>query len=287
MGCGNVGRCPGRDVRRPAQEDVAARTGIRLELVGIAVADTTSPARPAFARELFGDGRGALVVRNDVDVVVELIGGTHPAHELIEAALRAGKPVVTGNKALLAVAGAELAEVGGLCKGSTSCTRRRWPARSRLCGRYVSRWPASRSCGSWASSNGTTNYILTRMEDDGVDFEDALAEAQSARAGRARSHRRRRGPRRRGQGGHPGRPGLRESTWWTPTCTARGSPGYGRPTSRTPSGSATRSSCWPWPNWCDGGPELSVTGAPGDGARRRTPWRRCAAPSTPCSSRER
>ena len=62
-------------------------------------------------RDLFVTDGAALVARLDVDIVVELIGGLHPAQELMEVALRAGKPVVTANKAVLAVSGAELAEL--------------------------------------------------------------------------------------------------------------------------------------------------------------------------------
>ena len=149
------------------------------------------------------------MVRNDVDVVVELIGGLHPAHELIEAALRAGKPVVTANKAVLAVAGAELAELAAsqgvdllyeaAVAGAIPVVR---SLRESLAGEQIVR--------VMGIVNGTTNFILTRMEEDGVDFDDALAEAQTPRSGRARSDRGRRRTRRRRQGGDPGCPGLRE-----------------------------------------------------------------------------
>ena len=110
LGCGNVGGALA-EILLTRSEDVAARTGIRLELVGIAVANPDRPRPAAIPTELIGTDAAALVERRDVDVVVETIGGLHPAHELIEAALRNGKPVVTANKALLATAGAELAEV--------------------------------------------------------------------------------------------------------------------------------------------------------------------------------
>ena len=83
--------------------------------------------------------------RADVDVVVEVIGGLHPAHELIEAALRNGKPVVTANKALLAVAGAELAEVAAaagrrpLVRGGGRRRHPRDPALARVTGRGADR----------------------------------------------------------------------------------------------------------------------------------------------------
>src|SRR6202044_3157113 len=108
LGCGNVGGALA-DILLTRADDVAARTGIRLELVGIAVAHPER-ARPASVPSaLIGPDAAPLVQR--ADVIVEVIGGLQPAHELIAAALRNGKPVVTANKALLAVAGAELAEV--------------------------------------------------------------------------------------------------------------------------------------------------------------------------------
>src|SRR6185437_278823 len=110
LGCGNVGAALA-EILLTRSEDVAARTGIRLELVAIAVANLDRSRPSAIPADLIGTDAAELVARPDVDVVVEVIGGLHPAHELVEAALRNGKPVVTANKALLAVAGAELAEV--------------------------------------------------------------------------------------------------------------------------------------------------------------------------------
>jgi homoserine dehydrogenase len=176
LGCGNVGSALA-ELLLTRQDDIAARTGILLELVGIAVADAAR-ARPShIPGDLFVTDGAALVVRADVDVVVELIGGLHPAQEFIEAALRAGKPVVTANKALLAVAGAELAELAdargvdllyeAAVAGAIPIVR---TLRESLAGEQIVR--------VMGIVNGTTNFILTRMEEDGVDFADALAEAQ-------------------------------------------------------------------------------------------------------------
>jgi homoserine dehydrogenase len=176
LGCGNVGGALA-ELLVSRQDDIAARTGVRLELAGIAVADLQRSRPSAIPAELFGTDSAALAVRDDVDVVVELIGGIHPAHELMEAALRAGKPVVTANKAVLAVAGAELAELAAAHRvdllyeaavaGAIPVIR---PLRESLAGEQIVR--------VMGIVNGTTNFILTRMEEDGVDFDDALAEAQ-------------------------------------------------------------------------------------------------------------
>ena len=159
------------------QDDIAARTGIRLELVGIAVADIDRPRPSTIPPALFETDSAAPAVRADVDIVVELIGGLHPAHELIESALRAGKPVVTANKAVLALSGAELADLAAAngvdllyeaaVAGAIPVIR---PLRESLAGEQIVR--------VMGIVNGTTNFILTRMEEDGMGFEEALAEAQ-------------------------------------------------------------------------------------------------------------
>jgi homoserine dehydrogenase len=176
LGCGNVGGALA-ELLVGRQDDIAARTGIRLELAGIAVADAKRPRPAGIPADLFGTDAATLAVREDVDVVVELIGGLHPAHELIESALRAGKPVVTANKAVLAVSGAELAELAAVhgvdllyeaaVAGAIPVIR---PLRESLAAEQIVR--------VMGIVNGTTNFILTRMEEDGVDFDDAVAEAQ-------------------------------------------------------------------------------------------------------------
>jgi homoserine dehydrogenase len=176
LGCGNVGSALAQ-LLLTRQDDIAARTGIRLELVAIAVSDATRSRPATIPGELFVTDAAALVARDDVDVVVELIGGLHPAQELMEAALRAGKPVVTANKAVLAVSGAELAELAdargvdllyeAAVAGAIPIVR---TLRESLAGEQIVR--------VMGIVNGTTNFILTQMEEDGVDFADALAEAQ-------------------------------------------------------------------------------------------------------------
>jgi homoserine dehydrogenase len=176
LGCGNVGGALA-ELLVTRQDDIAARTGIHFQLVGVAVADANRPRPATIPAALFVTDGAALAVRPDVDIVVELIGGIHPARELIESALRAGKPVVTANKAVLAASGAELAEVAAshgvdllyeaAVAGAIPVIR---PLRQSLAGEQIVR--------VMGIVNGTTNFILTRMEEDGVDFDDALAEAQ-------------------------------------------------------------------------------------------------------------
>jgi homoserine dehydrogenase len=176
LGCGNVGSALA-ELLLTGQDDIAARAGVQLQLVGIAVSDATKERSATIPPELITTDAAALVARHDVDVVVELIGGIHPAHTLIESALSLGKPVVTGNKALLAVSGAELAEAASAAgvdllyeaavAGAIPVIR---PLRQSLAGERIIR--------IMGIVNGTTNFILSRMEDDGVDYAEALAEAQ-------------------------------------------------------------------------------------------------------------
>jgi homoserine dehydrogenase len=177
LGCGNVGGALA-ELLLTRQDQIAARTGVHLSLVGIAVHDISRPRSADIPPELITNDAVGLVTRDDVDVVVEVIGGLHPAHELIDAALRGGKPVVTANKALLAVNGAELAEVAAAhgvdllyeaaVGGAIPVIR---PLRESLAGEQIER--------VMGIVNGTTNFILSRMEEDGVDYADALSEAQS------------------------------------------------------------------------------------------------------------
>ena len=177
LGCGNVGAPLVELVRRRA-DAIAARTGLRLEVAKVAVRSTTKERGVDLAPGVLTHDAAGLVVDPDIDVVVEVIGGIEPARELILAALKAGKPVVTANKELLANVGTELfaaAEEAGVdllfeaaVGGGIPVIR---PLRESLAGEEIRR--------VMGIVNGTTNYILTRMTEAGVAYGDALAEAQS------------------------------------------------------------------------------------------------------------
>lgn len=175
LGCGNVGGALVALLLSEA-EAIAARSGVRLELVGVAVGDPSRP-RPGVPPALItGDAKG-LVSDPRVDVVVELIGGVDPARGLVEAALAAGKPVVTANKELLAAQGTALAETAAAAgldllyeaavAGAIPLIR---ALRESLAGERIRR--------VMGIVNGTTNYILTTMSEGGVSYTQALAEAQ-------------------------------------------------------------------------------------------------------------
>jgi len=178
LGCGHVGSAVA-DLLAARTTEIATRTGMHFELVGVAVADLSRerPGAAALDRALFTSDAKALVERDDVDVVVELIGGLDPARTLVETALCRGKPVVTANKVLLAQAGAELSAIASAhgvdllyeaaVGGAIPVVR---PLRESLAGERVLRVTGI--------LNGTTNYILTRMTEDAMDYADALTEAQ-------------------------------------------------------------------------------------------------------------
>jgi homoserine dehydrogenase len=175
LGCGTVGSALVEMVADPARAaEIELAAGVRLEIVGIAVRNAR--ADRAAPRELLTEDAKGLVERDDVDVVVELIGGLDPARELLEAALNAGKPVVTGNKALLARVGGELADLASargvdlLYEAAVaSAIPVIRPLRESLAGERIVR--------VMGIVNGTTNFVLSQMS-RGSTYDEALAEAQ-------------------------------------------------------------------------------------------------------------
>src|SRR5256885_8464723 len=107
LGCGNVGG-PLIELLRRHGDDIAGRTGVRLEVVAVAVRSTSRERAVTLADGVLTTDASAVVGDPSIDVIVEVIGGIEPARSLITKALEAGKPVVTANKELLANVGAEL-----------------------------------------------------------------------------------------------------------------------------------------------------------------------------------
>ncbi len=178
LGCGVVGSEVARQLDEHADE-LAARVGGRIELAGVAVRRidrdrTTSGVDP----ELFTTDAAGLVSRDDVDLVIEVIGGIEPARTLIYQAMENGASVVTANKALLAEEVVNLhaaAEKHGVdlyyeasVAGAIPLLR---PLRESLAGDRIKR--------VLGIVNGTTNYILDQMDTVGSGFADALEEAQA------------------------------------------------------------------------------------------------------------
>ena len=177
LGCGNVGAAVVRLLDEHA-EDIARRAGCRLEIVRVAVRDPSKARDVRLDPSRITDDPMAVIEDPEVDIVCELIGGNEPAGSLILAAFERGKPVVTANKELLATRGRELfdaSDAKGLdlyfeaaVGGGIPLIR---PLKGSLTGERVRRM--------MGIVNGTTNFILTKMADEGRAFADVLAEAQA------------------------------------------------------------------------------------------------------------
>ena len=177
LGCGNVGAAL---VQLLASESaaIAERTGVRLEVARVAVRSLARERPVELPEGCLTHDVDSVVDDPDVDVVVEVIGGIEPARRLILQALKSGKPVVSANKELLANVGPELFEAAATAgvdllyeaavAGAIPLIR---PLRESLAGERITR--------VMGIVNGTTNYILSRMTEDGASYAEALAEAQS------------------------------------------------------------------------------------------------------------
>jgi homoserine dehydrogenase len=177
LGCGNVGAAL-VELIRTRSDDIAARTGLALEVARVAVRSVTKERSVVLPDGVLTHDAAGVVTDPGIDVVVEVIGGIEPARELTLDAIKAGKPVITANKELLANVGAELfaaADNAGVdllfeaavCGGIPVIR----PLRESLAGERIHR--------VMGIVNGTTNYILTRMTEGGASYADALSEAQT------------------------------------------------------------------------------------------------------------
>ena len=158
---------------------IAARAGRPIKLVAVSARDASKDRGFDLAPYAWETDAAALAARDDVDLLVEVIGGDEgPARAAVEAALGAAKPVVTANKALLATHGqalAELAEVKGAALRFEAAVAGGIPCVKALTEGLAAN-TATRVMGVL---NGTCNYILTEMEKTGAAYADVLAEAQA------------------------------------------------------------------------------------------------------------
>jgi homoserine dehydrogenase len=176
LGCGNVGAAFVRLVEQQSST-IELRTGIRLEVVSVAVRNISRDRDVQLSEGLLTRDAHAVVSDPSIDLIVEVIGGIEPARELITAALAAGKPVVTANKELLANVGAELyaaADAAGVDLLFEAAVAGGIPV-IRALRESLRGEPVSRVMGI---INGTTNFILTKMSEEGADYSAALSEAQ-------------------------------------------------------------------------------------------------------------
>ncbi len=171
LGCGSVGAQVAR-ILLEHEDELAARVGSRLELIGIAVRDVNTKRDVELPQELFTTDAEQLIL--GADIVIELMGGIEPARSLILSAISSGADVVTANKALIATHGEELAGVAeqvgaqlyyeAAVAGAIPIIR---PLRESLAGDRINR--------VMGIVNGSTNYILDRMDRFGDSAEAAAA----------------------------------------------------------------------------------------------------------------
>ena len=176
VGIGTVGGGVFRALQKNA-DLLASRLGLRLKLAIVAEKDMERCRRAAVPPEMITNDWTHLVADPDIHIIIELIGGKGVARELILAALRAGKPVVTANKALLSAHGEEL-----FAAAAASRTSLYYEA-SVAGGVPILKVLREALIGNEISSihgivNGTCNYILTRMKLEGAEFADVLRQAQ-------------------------------------------------------------------------------------------------------------
>ncbi|HWB05809.1 MAG TPA: homoserine dehydrogenase [Verrucomicrobiales bacterium] len=175
-GLGNVGAGVYKNLLKNGNL-VSSRSGIRLSAKRIAIRDRAKYIAAGFPAELLTTDWRDLINDPDIKVIVELIGGTTEAYELVKTALLARKAVVTGNKALLAERGRELVALAeqedvplyfeAAVAGGIPIIK---AVREALIGNNIQ--------AIYGIINGTTNYILTRMSEASLTYEAALAEAQ-------------------------------------------------------------------------------------------------------------
>ena len=176
LGCGTVGTAL-LELLATQSDRIASQWAVQIEVAAILVSDTTLDRPPAVPKNLLTDNAAEAITHPDIDVVVEVMGGTDPTRELAISTLRSGKPLVTANKELLARHGAEVlaaAADGGVrlyfeaaVAGGIPLIR---PLQVSLAGETIHT--------IMGIVNGTTNYILTQMAEHGVSYEAALAQAQ-------------------------------------------------------------------------------------------------------------
>ncbi|MBE0574989.1 MAG: homoserine dehydrogenase [Desulfuromonadales bacterium] len=156
---------------------LASRLGARLELVRIADLDTTTDRGVQVAPGLLTDDAHTLLNDPEIQIIIELIGGYEPARTFVLQAIRNGKHIVTANKALLAKHGEEIfraAEEAGVNVMFEAAVGGGIPVISAI----KENLGANDFSAVYGILNGTCNYVLTRMDEEGEDFADVLVEAQ-------------------------------------------------------------------------------------------------------------
>jgi len=175
LGCGVVGSSAAQ-ILLATRDDLTARAGARIDIDKIAVQTLSKDRGLPVGSDVMTTDAWEVVSSPDIDIVVEVMGGVDPARDLVLAAFKSGKHVVTANKELVATHGQEILDAAdgagvdvlfeGAVAGGIPIIR---PLKESLAGDRVVR--------VMGIVNGTTNFILTRMSETGESFTQALAEA--------------------------------------------------------------------------------------------------------------
>jgi Homoserine dehydrogenase len=177
LGLGVVGSGTVRILQENADE-ITRRVGAKLVVRKIAVRNLAKPRAVEVDRSLLTDDPFEVIDDPEIDILAELIGGVEPAHEFVLRAIRSGKNIVTANKEMMAKAGHDLME-------AAHAARRDFFLEGSVAGgipiiaAMKESLAANRVREVMGIVNGTTNYILTKMTEEGAAFEDVLAEAQA------------------------------------------------------------------------------------------------------------
>jgi homoserine dehydrogenase len=176
IGLGTVGSGVVEILKRH-REDFARRADVDIDLVRFADRDPARAEALGLPMDRFTHQATELIADPAVDIVIELVGGTGVAKDFVLSALRAGKSVVTANKALMASSGQEVME-SAAAAGVDIAFEASVGGGIPIIGPLKHSLVSNEIVSVVGIVNGTTNYMLTRMTDDGLDYASALAEAQ-------------------------------------------------------------------------------------------------------------
>ncbi|HZG58042.1 homoserine dehydrogenase [Paenibacillus sp.] len=177
MGLGTVGSGVVR-ILNDHQDDLSRQTGSRIEIRKVLVQDKDKPRGIPLAAELLTQRPEDIVDSPDIDVVVEVMGGVAQTKGLIERALRSGKHIVTANKDLMALHGAELLAIAQEY-GCDIYYEASVAGGIPIIRALTESFSSDRITRMFGIVNGTTNYILTKMSQEGASYDDVLKEAQA------------------------------------------------------------------------------------------------------------
>lgn len=177
MGLGTVGTGVVRIVQGH-QEDLQKQTGLAIEIAKVLVQDAEKERSISFDRDMITTDPADLVANPDIDVIVEVIGGINPTKQYILEALENGKHIVTANKDLMALHGAEILSKAQE-KGCDVFYEASVAGGIPILRALVEGFSSDRITKMMGIVNGTTNYIMTKMSQEGADYGEVLKEAQA------------------------------------------------------------------------------------------------------------